>query len=85
MKIWKNVRSAYVESFKKNGGEATYYRKNQMQFLDPYIPLDVQDRVRILEKKNLRFHCELAIVSDMISDLKRDETKCGNDDKSHDA
>lgn len=39
-----------------------------MNFLDPHIPLAVEDRVKMLEKKTRRIQMELEIISDVVEE-----------------
>lgn len=69
-KVWKNLKTAYYRSFRKKDGSPTYYRTAQMNFLDPYIPLDITEEVEILSKKAREIQYQVNIISDRIEEIR---------------
>lgn len=74
-KVWKNLKTAYSRNFRNNNGLPTYYRVAQMNFLDPYIPLDIREEVEVLAMKNRKIRNEIQIVSDRIEKIRNSELR----------
>lgn len=72
-KLWNNAKSTYVQNFRSNHGVSTNYRKFQMSFLDPHIPLSLEDRVKVVGQKVQRIKNDLAILADQFENNENKE------------
>lgn len=61
---WNLIKTRYFENYRNNDDRPTYYRSADLKFLNDFVPLSEEEKLRCQQRLQREFELKIATMQD---------------------